>query len=67
MTKETLDGKIALVTDAGRNVGRGTTLPLAHAGVTIVVNGGSNRPAVENTVHTVKSLGVPARDFIADI
>ena len=67
MTKRPLDGKIALVTGAGQNIGRGIALRLARDGAAIVVNGRSNRTTVDDTVNMVKSLGVPAVGCIADI
>jgi NAD(P)-dependent dehydrogenase (short-subunit alcohol dehydrogenase family) len=60
-----LDGKVAIVTGAGRGVGRGHALELARQGAKVVVNdlggewdgsGTDNRPASE-VVEEIKALG----------
>ena len=38
-----LDGKVALITGSGRNIGRSTALKLAAEGANIVVNARSNQ------------------------
>ena len=73
-----MDGKVALVTGAGRGVGRGVALALAAAGAAVVVNdlgvsltgedSGDASPA-EQVVHEIRSLGgraVANHDSVAD-
>lgn len=62
-----LDGKVALVTGAGKNIGRAIALRLARDGATVVVNGRSNRDAVEAVVAEIAAMGGRALPQMADI
>jgi len=62
-----LEGKVALVTGSGRNIGRATVLKLAGEGAHVVVNARSNEAEAEAVVQEAKALGVEALDVIADV
>lgn len=62
-----LDGKIALVSGAGKNIGRAIALHLARDGATVVVNGRSDRAAVEAVVAEINAQGGQARAEMADV
>jgi 3-oxoacyl-[acyl-carrier protein] reductase len=62
-----LEGKVALVTGSGRNIGRATVLKLAREGAHVVVNARSNRREAEAVAHEARSLGVKAVPVLADV
>src|SRR5436190_5663676 len=62
-----LEGKVALVTGSGRNIGRATVLKLAHAGAHIVVNARSNQQEAEAVAREARDLGVRAVPVLADV
>jgi NAD(P)-dependent dehydrogenase (short-subunit alcohol dehydrogenase family) len=62
-----LDGKVALVTGSGRNIGRATILRLAAEGANVVVNSRSNRGEAEAVANEARALGVKALSLVADV
>ena len=62
-----LDGKVALVTGSGRNIGRATVLKLAAEGANVVVNSRSNRGEAEAVANEASALGVKALAIVADV
>jgi 3-oxoacyl-[acyl-carrier protein] reductase len=62
-----LNGKVAIVTGAGRNIGRAIALALAEAGASIVVNARANRAEAEAVAREVEALGVKALVHIGDV
>src|SRR6185436_968774 len=66
MTQE-LAGKVAVVTGAGRNIGRAIALALAEGGASIVVNVRSNRSEAEAVVREIESSGGRAIVHIGDV
>ena len=62
-----LDGKVALITGSGRNIGRATALKLAAEGAQIVVNARSNEAEAEGVAREVRALGVKAISVIGDV
>jgi 3-oxoacyl-[acyl-carrier protein] reductase len=66
MTKE-LAGKIAVVTGAGRNIGRAVALALAEGGASVVVNARSNRAEAESVAQEIEAAGDKAFAHIGDV
>ena len=62
-----LDGKVALVTGSGRNIGRATALELAHMGANVIVNSRSNREEAEAVAQEITKMGRSAEVVIADV
>jgi 3-oxoacyl-[acyl-carrier protein] reductase len=62
-----LEGKVALVTGSGRNIGRATVLKLAGEGAQIVVNARTNQAEADSVVREAQALGVKAIAIIADM
>jgi 3-oxoacyl-[acyl-carrier protein] reductase len=66
MTKE-LSGCVAIVTGAGRNIGRGIALALADAGAAVAVNARANRDEAEKVAGEIERAGGRAVALIADV
>ena len=62
-----LEGKAALVTGAGRNIGRAIILSLAAEGANVVVNARSNAEEAEVVAAEARSMGVEALSVLADV
>jgi 3-oxoacyl-[acyl-carrier protein] reductase len=62
-----LQGKVALVTGSGRNIGRATVLHLAREGAHVIVNARSNQTEADTVVREAQALGVRAISIIADM
>ena len=62
-----LEGKVALGTGSGRNIGRATVLKLAGEGAHVVVNARSNEAEAEAVAREARDLGVKAIAVIADV
>jgi len=62
-----LEGKVALVTGSGRNIGRATVLKLAAEGAHVVVNARSNQAEADAVVREAQGLGVKAISIMADV
>ncbi len=63
----TLEGKVAIVTGSGRNIGRATALELARRGASVVVNARSNRTEADSVVAEIEALDGKAIAAIADV
>jgi len=62
-----LEGKVALVTGSGRNIGRATVLRLAGEGAHVVVNARSNQTEADAVVREAQAMGVKAIAVVADV
>ena len=62
-----LEGKVALVTGSGRNIGRATVLKLAGEGAHVVVNARANQQEAESVAREARDLGVKAVPVLADV
>jgi 3-oxoacyl-[acyl-carrier protein] reductase len=66
MTQE-LNGRVAIVTGAGRNIGRAIALALAGAGAAVVVNARTNREEVERVSDEIEAARGQALPVLADV
>jgi 3-oxoacyl-[acyl-carrier protein] reductase len=62
-----LDGKVALVTGSGRNIGRATILKMAAEGANVVVNARSNQAEANAVAEEARAMGVKAMAILADV
>ena len=62
-----LEGKVALVTGSGRNIGRAIALAFADEGASVAVNGLQNRANVEEVAKLIEDRGGHAFPVLADV
>ena len=67
MATGNLEGKVALVTGSGRNIGRATVLELARQGADVVTNARTNSEEAEAVAAEARELGVRAIATTADV
>ena len=62
-----LQGKVALVTGAGKNIGRSIALTLARDGAMVLINGRSDKAAIDQVVAEIEAAGGRAYPAMGDI
>jgi 3-oxoacyl-[acyl-carrier protein] reductase len=67
MTDQELTGRVALVTGAGRNIGRSIALSLAAGGAAVIVNTRSNRAEADGVVKEIEAACGKAMAAVADV
>jgi len=67
VTGDFLAGKSALVTGAGKRIGRAVALALAEHGANVVVHFGASKDAAEDTAQTIRIMGREAWTVHADL
>jgi 3-oxoacyl-[acyl-carrier protein] reductase len=66
-TQRELEGRVALVTGAARNIGRAIAVALADAGAAVVVNARTSREEAESVAAQIVRDGGKAMAFLADV
>jgi 3-oxoacyl-[acyl-carrier protein] reductase len=64
---QTFSGKVALVTGAGKNIGRSIALDLAQRGASLVINGRRDQSAIDAVVAEINAAGGQAIGCLADV
>jgi 3-oxoacyl-[acyl-carrier protein] reductase len=67
MTNSELDGRVAIVTGAGRNIGRAIAMALSESGASILVNARSNRGEADAVAREIEANGGNALVHIGDV
>ena len=67
MSDTELAGKVAIVTGAGRNIGRAIALKLASSGAAVIVNARSNAAEADEVVRAIEAAGGKAARVLGDV
>jgi 3-oxoacyl-[acyl-carrier protein] reductase len=67
MEGKQLSGRAAIVTGAGRNIGRAIVHALAHEGANVLINVRSNRAEADNVAREVQQLGAKPAVHVGDV
>jgi 3-oxoacyl-[acyl-carrier protein] reductase len=67
MSSNELTGKVAIVTGAGRNIGRAIALALADGGASVLVGARSNRAEADAVAREIEASGSKALVHIGDV
>src|SRR3954451_5776333 len=62
-----LDGRVALVTGSGRNIGRTAAERFAAGGAKVVINGHSDKVALDETAAAIRANGGEVLPIMADV
>ncbi len=64
---QALAGKVAIVTGAGKNIGKAIALRLAEDGAAVVINGRGDRAIIEETAQEIRAAGGRAMPYLSDV
>jgi 3-oxoacyl-[acyl-carrier protein] reductase len=62
-----LDGRVAIITGSGQNIGKAIATRLAEAGASVVVNGATSQEKLDRTVSEIEAAGGKAIGVLADV
>lgn len=65
--RKTLSDRVALVTGAGRGIGKGCAMALARAGARVLLNDRPESPDLESTAAEIRELGGQCEALAADV